>query len=114
MRRGVEVDRATRLGQPHQHAVPPQKPGDLLELAIGERPSNSPTTTASKGRSTPCACFNSAAACGRRSHETRREQPTSKNSAVIVPCPAISVAATSRCHARDVTGSWNSVVEVRP
>jgi hypothetical protein len=36
MRRGVEVDRATRLRQPHQHAVPLQKPGDLLELAIGE------------------------------------------------------------------------------
>jgi hypothetical protein len=34
---GVEVDRATSLGQPHQHAVPPQQPGDLLELAIGER-----------------------------------------------------------------------------
>ena len=36
MRRGVEVDRATRLGQPHQHTVPPQKPGDVLELAISE------------------------------------------------------------------------------
>jgi hypothetical protein len=38
----------------------------------------------------------------------------SKNSVVIVPCPATSLAAISRCHARDVTGSWNSAVEVRP
>jgi hypothetical protein len=38
MRGGVEVDRATRLGQPHPYAVPAQKLGDLLELAIGERP----------------------------------------------------------------------------
>ena len=88
--------------------------GDLLELAIGERALELPDTTASKGRSTPFACFSSADARGWRSHETRREQPTSKNSAVIVPSPAISVAATSRCHARDVTGSWYSAVEVRP
>ena len=32
MRGRVEVDRATRLGQPHPYAVPAQKLGDLLEL----------------------------------------------------------------------------------
>ena len=43
-----------------------------------------------------------------------RVGPTSKNSAVITPRSATSVAAISRCHACDVTGSWNSAVDVRP
>jgi hypothetical protein len=76
--------------------------------------SNSPTTTASNDRSNAPAHSSSAAACGRRSHTTRREQPTSKNSTAIVPCPATSADAISRCHAREVAGSWNSAVEVRP
>ena len=58
--------------------------------------------------------FRSAAASGRRPRDTRRKQPTSKNSVVITPRPATSVAAISRCHACDVTGSWNSAVDVRP
>jgi hypothetical protein len=91
-----------------------QQANDLLELTLVNARSNSPTTTASNERSTTVACSSSAAACGRRIHDTRRVQPTSKNSAVITPRPAITDSAISRCHARDVTRSRNSAVEVRP
>ena len=59
-------------------------------------------------RSDARARSSSAAACGRRSHATRREQPTSKNFTVIVPWPVTNAEAISRCNARDVIGSWNS------
>jgi len=65
-------------------------------------------------RSDARARSSSAAACGRRSHATRREQPTSKNSAVIIPRRATNADAISRCHARDVAASWNAAVDVRP
>ena len=65
-------------------------------------------------RSDARARSSSAAACGRRSHATRREQPTSKNFTVIVPWPVTNAEAISRCNARDVIGSWNSPVDVTP
>jgi hypothetical protein len=94
--------------------VPPQEPGDLHELPVGEGALKLAHHHPIERSIRTLRRSNSAAAPGRRSHETRREQPTSKNSAVIVPCPATRVAAISRCHARDVTGSWYSAVDVRP
>jgi hypothetical protein len=47
------------------------------------------------------AAASSAAASGRSAHGTRRDQPTSKNSAITRPRPAIVCRAESSCHARD-------------
>lgn len=98
---------ATLLPDAARHAA--QRPQEFHALGPRwrcPRPSSSDVPTASNTRSDARARSSSAAACGRRSHATRREQPTSKNSAVIVPYPA-NAEAISRCHPRDVAGSWN-------
>ncbi|MFC3897172.1 hypothetical protein ACFOWZ_37330 [Lentzea rhizosphaerae] len=53
-------------------------------------------------------------ASGRSHHDQRRDRPTSKNSTTSEPTPSINSSETVRCHAREVCGSWNSLVDIRP
>ncbi len=55
-----------------------------------------------------------AAAQGISTHDQRRDLPTSKNSTTTEPTPSINSTDTARCHALEVCGSWNSLVDIRP
>jgi hypothetical protein len=76
--------------------------------------SNSPTTTASNAQSTAARLLQQ-----RSRMRTLLPRDPSRTTDVEElhgdhTCPATSAEAISRCHARDVAGSWNSAVDVRP
>ena len=106
MHRIVEVDRAARLGQPDLN---PETPATMPTRGVNWSPENarsySPMTTASNLRSMDGSSASSADASRRDDQGSRREQPASKNSAMIVPWPMITLSAASICHPCDDAGS---------
>ncbi|UVS79419.1 hypothetical protein Actkin_03167 [Actinokineospora sp. UTMC 2448] len=103
---------------------PPTRPphrSDVRSQLRGTRPSarcppNLPLTAAvtPKTRGAGPAGTTNAAAASRSGHAHRRERPSSKNATAISPNPSINCSATARCHPREVGGSWNPVVDIRP
>ena len=75
----------------------------LGQLAAAKARSYSPTTIASKHRPV-----------GRPDHGSAREQPMSKYSTTIRPCPSIVSWAAANCQTRENAGSYQSRVEIRP